>query len=91
MAFFLPALSSEMMAIWSSIVMRTSGVAAALLMMVSFACVGLGCGWTASDGGQATVDGENLAGNVLAGVAGEQQGCALEIVVIADALQRRAL
>ena len=37
----------------------------------------------------AAVDGEDLAGDVLAGVGGEQQRGALQVFVVADALQRR--
>ena len=39
------------------------------------------------DGGDATIDGEDLPGDVLPGAAREQQGGALEVLIIADALE----
>ena len=45
----------------------------------------------AVDGADAAVDRQDLAGDVLAGRAGEQDGGALEVVIIAEAAQRRLL
>src|SRR5690348_16313376 len=80
--FFLASLSTVMMAILPSTRIVTSpDLACVVIARFSF------FGARSEDGGSA-VDGEGLSRDVLAGRCDKQQGCALEVLTVADPAQR---